>query len=410
MNSNRVYILGGAQTDFARNWAREGLDIYDMFHDVLQEGLQQCALDPADIEVGHVGNFVGELFAGQGHLGGFFGHVDPALAGMPASRHEAACASGSMAILAAMAEIEAQRYGIACVLGIELMRNVPGDAAAENLRPAGWNGREAQDTPFIWPSLFSDLTDEYERRYGLDAKHLAAISELNFTNAKQNPNSQTRRWQFNENSFSADDEANPPVIGCIRKHDCGQITDGAAVLFLASAAKAEEYAKQRGMALQDIPYIKGWGHRTAPMLAEGKLKDSEDQSYIYPHVRKAFLDAYQRAGIGGIEEVDGLETHDCFSITEYMALDHSGLTAAGESWKAVEEGVISREGKLPVNTSGGLIGLGHPVGATGVRMALDCYKQVTNQAGEYQINGARNMLTYNVGGSATTSACLVIGT
>ena len=97
---NRVYLLGGAQTDFSRNWAREGLDLFDMFREVTLEGLQQTALDPSDIEVGHIGNFVAELFAGQGQLGGFFGHVDPAMAGMPACRHEAACASGSMALLA----------------------------------------------------------------------------------------------------------------------------------------------------------------------------------------------------------------------------------------------------------------------------------------------------------------------
>lgn len=408
--NNRVYILGGAQTDFARNWARDGLDLFDMFREITLQGLQQTALDPADIEVGHVGNFVAELFAGQGQLGGFFGHVDPAMAGMPACRHEAACASGSMALLAAMADIEAGRYQLACVLGIELMRNIPGDDAAENLRPAGWNGREAQHTPFVWPCLFSDLIDEYDRRYGIDHRHLSAISALNFSNAKRNPQAQTRRWQFTEQSFADDDGANPPVIGRIRKHDCGQITDGAAVVFLAGEDRAREYAAQRGISLDSLPWIKGWGHRTAPMLAERKINDSADQPYIYPYVRQAFLDAYRRAGIEGIAAVDGLETHDCFNITEYMAIDHCGLSAPGEAWKAVEQGLIEPGGVLPINASGGLIGLGHPVGATGVRMALDCYRQVTDNAGDYQIAGARNMLTYNVGGSATTSACLIIGT
>lgn len=410
MSAPKVYILGGAQSDFARNWTREGLSLFDMFREVTLQGLEQTALDPAMIEVGHIGNFVAELFAGQGHLGGFFGHVDPAMAGMPSCRHEAACASGSMAILAAMADIEAGRYQLACVLGLELMRNIPGDQAAENLRPAGWNGREAQDTPFVWPSLFSDLVDEYDNRYGIDQRHLNAISQLNFANAKDNPRAQTRQWQFTDASFSDDASANSPVIGHIRKHDCGQITDGAAVLFLASEARARDYARARGMKLADIPHIKGWSHRTAPMLAQQKIVDSADQAYIYPHVRQTFVDAYRRAGISGIDAVDGLETHDCFSITEYMAIDHSGLTAPGESWKAIEEGRIDRNGSTPINASGGLIGLGHPVGATGVRMALDCYRQVTATAGDYQIADARNMLTYNVGGSATTSACLVIGT
>lgn len=409
MSQSRVYILGGAQSDFARNWHRESLGLYDMFREVLLEGLEHTALDPAELEVGHVGNFVGELFTGQGQLGGFFGHVDPALAGMPASRHEAACASGSMAIFAAMADIEAGRYGLACVLGLELMRNVPGDRAAANLRPASWNGHEAQDTPFVWPLLFSDLVEEYERRYGIDPRHLEAISALNFANARANPRAQTRNWKFRPDSFSADDDANPTVIGRIRKHDCGQISDGAAVVFLASESRARDYARQRGIELDDLPYIKGWGHRTAPMSARHKLRDSAGNDYVYPHVRQAFLDTYQRAGVVGIDAVDGLETHDCFNITEYMAIDHCGLTAPGKAWQAVEEETINPGGALPINTSGGLIGLGHPVGATGVRMALDCYRQVTDTAGDYQIPAARNMLTYNVGGSATTSACLLIG-
>jgi acetyl-CoA C-acetyltransferase len=104
-----------------------------------------------------------------------------------------------------------------------------------------------------------------------------------------------------------------------------------------------------------------------------------------------------------------VETHDCFAMTEYMAIDHLGLTAPGESWKAVEAGTIEMGGSLPINPSGGLIGLGHPVGATGVRMALDAMKQVTGQAGAYQVEGARTCQTLNIGGSTTTTVSLVVG-
>ena len=110
-----------------------------------------------------------------------------------------------------------------------------------------------------------------------------------------------------------------------------------------------------------------------------------------------------------ISDLDGLETHDCFTITEYMAIDHSGLTAPGDSWKAIDEGRITRDGDFPINPSGGLIGLGHPVGATGVRMLLDCARQVTGQAGAYQLPKAKNMMTFNVGGSTTTCASFVVG-
>ena len=111
----------------------------------------------------------------------------------------------------------------------------------------------------------------------------------------------------------------------------------------------------------------------------------------------------------GVGDIDGIETHDCFTSTEYMAIDHFGITAAGESWKAIEKGDIGLGGRTPINASGGLIGLGHPVGATGVRMVLDSYKQVTGAAGDYQIAGAENVATLNIGGSATTSVSFIIG-
>ena len=112
----------------------------------------------------------------------------------------------------------------------------------------------------------------------------------------------------------------------------------------------------------------------------------------------------------GVKDIDGIETHDCFTSTEYMAIDHFGITKPGESWKAIESGEIEIGGRIPINASGGLIGLGHPVGATGVRMLLDCYKQCTNLAGEYQIENAKNVSTLNIGGSATTVVSFVVGT
>ncbi|HEY9092647.1 acetyl-CoA acetyltransferase [Parasphingorhabdus sp.] len=407
---SEVYILGGAQTDFARNIEREGGGMFELFRDVAEAAFPATQIEPKEVEVAHVGNFVGDLFAGQGHLGGFFGHVHPDLAGIPASRHEAACASGSIAILAAAAEIEAERYGLALVLGIELMRNVPGQKAAEYLGAAAWTGREAQEARYVWPYMFSQVASEYEERFGLDRAHLRAISENNFANAKRNPNSQTRSWTLGPENFSeSDDEANPPIEGSLRKSDCGQVTDGAAAIFLASREVAENYAKSRGIPMETIPRIKGWGHSTAPLLYSAKVKASRGEPYIFPSVRKAMADALTRAEMPDIYACDGVEVHDCFSITEYMAIDHFGITPPGESWRAIEDGTIKLGGKLPVNPSGGLIGLGHPVGATGVRMMLDSWRQVTGNAGDYQVEGAKNMASFNVGGSATTSVSFVVG-
>lgn len=404
-----VYLLGGWQSDFSTNWARQGMDLADAFSEVVGQGLEAAALDASEVDTGHVGNFVGDLFAGQGLLGGFFGLVHPDFDGLPTARHEAACASGSVAILAATAEIEAGRYDLACVVGMEQMRNVSGLQAAQNLGAAAWAGHEFQDARYVWPAAFSDLAEEYDRRYGLKYEHLMRIAEINFANAKRNPNAQTREWVFNDKSFTADDEANPVVEGRTRKQDCGQVTDGAAVLFLASPRRAAEYADRRGIALESLPQIKGWGHRSAPISYAAKVKASEGKEYVFPQVRRAIEDAHRRAGVADISQVDLVETHDCFTTTEYMAIDHLGLTAPGESWKAIEDGSIEMGGRLPINPSGGLIGLGHPVGATGVRMALDAFKQVTGQAGDYQVEGAKTAQTLNIGGSTTTTVSLVVG-
>jgi acetyl-CoA C-acetyltransferase len=404
-----IYILGGYQTDFSRNYTREGIDLAGLIQEAAEGGLAACKLDGADIDVAHVGNFVGELFGRQAHLGGLLAEVVPGLRNKPINRHEAACASGSVATMAAIADLAAGFHETALVLGVELMRNVPGGQAAEFLAPAAWTGHEAQGAKYVWPSQFSDLIDEYDRRYGIDHKHLHAISENNFANARRNQNSQTRGWEFADGSFTSDDELNPIVEGRIRRTDCSQVTDGAASIVLATKAAAQRYAERTGQSLEQIPQLKGWSYRVARMPLAEKVSDSKDESLIVPHVAQVTEEARRMAGIHDVFELSGVETHDCFSISEYMAIDHLGITAPGESWKAVEDGTIKIGGRLPINASGGLIGVGHPVGATGIRMILDGAKQVTGRAGDYQIEGATNIQTLNIGGSTTTTASFVVG-
>ena len=139
-----------------------------------------------------------------------------------------------------------------------------------------------------------------------------------------------------------------------------------------------------------------------------KFERSEGQAYMFPHVRQTIEDAWKRAGVPGIDAMDGIETHDCFTTTEYVAIDHLGLTAPGQSWQAVEDGSIAPGGRCPVNMSGGLIGCGHPVGATGARMLLDAARQVSGTAGECQIEGARRIQTLNIGGSFGTVVSFVV--
>ena len=233
--ANKVYILGGYQTDFAQNWSRNELDLFDVFKDTVHQGLSSTNLEPKDIDVAHVGNFTAELFCNQGHLGGFFVSSDPVFySGIPASRHEAACASGSIAALAASAELELGRYDLAAVIGIEQMKNVSAHEAANNIGgPAMWSGHECQNIDYPWPHMFSLLTEEYDKRYGIDEKYLSRISQVNLNNAKNNPNSQTRGWTFDDNAFTRLDQHNPVIEGRTRKTDC-QITDGAAAVMVCN--------------------------------------------------------------------------------------------------------------------------------------------------------------------------------
>jgi len=404
-----VYILGGFQTDFARNWKKENKHIVAMMREAVLGGLEATALEPKEVEVGHVGNFAAELYAMQGHLGAFLVDIDPSFSGLPTSRHEAACASGSIALLAASAEIEAGRYDLAMVVGVEQMKTVDPAKGGDFLGTAAWYDREAKGVEFPFPKLFGRLGDEYDKRFGLKDEHLAHISAVNYSNAKRNPLAQTRSWYMTEDHACSTDKFNTVIGGRIKVSDCSQVTDGAACVFLASEKAAAAYAKQHGRALKSLPRILGWGHHTAPIEFGKKVAESRTNPYVLPHTRQAILDAFRRAEIPDVWSVQAIETHDCFTTSEYMAIDHFGLTKPGESWKAVEDGTIEMGRKLPINPSGGLIGCGHPVGATGTRQVLDAFKQVTGQAGDYQVEGLQKVATLNIGGSGTTSVAFVIG-
>lgn len=406
-----VFVIGGGQTDFARHFTREDKGLVEMIGEATEAALADARLGVSAIQSAHVANFCGELFTGQGQLGGALSVAIPALYGVPAMRHEAACASGGVAVLAASAEIEAGRYDCVLVVGAELERNVSGLDCARHLGSAAWVGHDlaGSNATYVWPHLFSEIAAEYDRRYGLSHAHLAAIAKQNLENARKNPLAQTRGWRYTDQSFAEDDDANPVIEGRIRRQDCGQVTDGAAAVLLASASFAADWAKRRGRALERIPRILGWGHRTTHLGFHEKLARSKDNKLVFPQVRAAIDDALGRAGLGSIREVSAIETHDCFSMSEYMAIDHFGITAPGESWKAIEDGTIAKSGSLPINPSGGLIGVGHPVGATGVRMVHDAALQVRGEAGELQVEGATKVATLNIGGSTTTTVSFVVG-
>jgi acetyl-CoA C-acetyltransferase len=212
-NPKEVYILGGYQTDFGRNWTKERKHFAAMMREGVLGALSATRVEPRDIQVAHVGNFAAELYCKQGHLGAFFVEVDPAFSGLPTARHEAACASGSIALLASTAEIQAGWYDVACVVGIEQMKTVPSAEGGDYLGTAAWYEQEARGIEFPFPKLFGKLGDEYDKRYGLKDEHLAGIATVNYANAKLNPSAQTRTWYMNRDHACSRDEFNASVGG-----------------------------------------------------------------------------------------------------------------------------------------------------------------------------------------------------
>ncbi len=402
MSSLGVWILGGYQSDFARNFDREGSDFAGLTSEVVEATLGAARVDAGDIGVVHVANAFGELFARQGHLGAMPATVCDGLWDTPATRHEAACASGSVATLAAIADLRSGAYDSALVIGVELEKTVPGDTATAILGTAAWTGHEGADAKYMWPHMFDTVAAEYERRYGIDDAHLRSIAARNLANARTNPNAQTRSWAV-PHPLTADDASNPPVEGRLRRFDCSQITDGGAGIVLVTDDWLRAHPSARPLARID-----GWGHRTVGLGLEQKLQRSAQSPYVLPHVRSAVYDALARARVT-LDDIDGFEVHDCFTPSEYLAIDHIGLTEPGQSWQAVESGDIDPGGRCPINPSGGLIGGGHPVGASGVRMLLDAARQVSGTADGYQVDGATTFGTLNFGGSTATTVSFVVG-
>lgn len=413
---SKVYILGGAQTDFERNWKKEGKGMVALLKEAVADGLIQADLNFDDVKslnadnrvACFVGNFIAERYVDQGHLGAFLTEVDSSFYGVPSARYEAACASSSVAIDAAATKIRAGEYDVAIVVGWELMKTVESRIGGDYLGRAAFYEKEGKNIDLPFPKLFGKLADETLKKYpNLDEKRymdaLARISVINYMNAKRNPLAQTRKWFMSyEQARTRGTETNPLIGGRIAVSDSSQVTDGAVVVVLAS----ERFVNERGY--KDKPVIKGYGHRTAPMMFEKKMADNENSAYVLPWTRQTVLDAYRRSRLT-VDDIDVFETHDCFTSSEYAAISAFGITEPGKEYEAIESGLIAFEGAKPINPSGGLIGCGHPVGASGARMLLDLYKQVTSTAGGYQVAGAKNGMMLNIGGSATTNYVFIVG-
>jgi acetyl-CoA C-acetyltransferase len=414
--SNKVYVLGGAQTDFERNWSKEGKGFLALLKEVIEDGLKNTGLTYHDIiELNKqnriacfIGNFIGEYFVNQGHLGALLTEVNPVFSGVPSARYEAACASGSVALDAAITKIRANEFDLALVIGWEIMKTVDSKVCGDFLGRAAFYEEEALGIDFPFPKLFGKLAKETITRYQLDEdrylKNLARIAEINYTNAKKNPNTQTRKWFMNKaQALMRGSSSNRFVGEKLAVFDCSQVTDGAAFVAIASEKYINDQDRNK-----EYPIVKGWGHRVAPMKYDKKIEESENQKYILPWTRQTVVDTYRRANMN-INDIDFFETHDCFTSSEYVAISTLGITEPGYEYDAIEKDWITFDGDKPINASGGLIGCGHPVGASGVRMFLDLYKQVAGKADGYQLKKTDNGMMLNIGGSATTNYAFIIG-
>lgn len=308
-----------------------------------------------------VGNFISEYYLNQGHIGAVLTNVDEVFYGIPSARYEAACASSSVALDAAITKIKANEIDLAIVVGFELMKTVDSKTCGDYLGRAAVYEKEAAGINFPFPKLFGRLADEILKKYNLDEerfmRNLAKISTINYENAKRNPNAQTRKWFMNEeHANNRNTKYNSLVGGKLATTDCSQVTDGACIVILAS----EQYMKNNNKKIEDFPIVKAVGHRVAPMGFEEKIKDNENSDYVLPWTRQAVVDAYQKAEMS-VNDIDFFETHDCFTSSEYAAISSFGLTKPGEEYSVIEDGTIAFNGNKPINPSGGLIGVGHPV-------------------------------------------------
>lgn len=414
MNKNKIYILGGSQTDFSRNWTKEGKSFYAILNEILNDTLCSVEIEESDVmklnktrSVGvFIGNFAGENFVSQGHLGAFLPEINNNFSGVPVFRCEAACASGGVALDAAVAKIASGQIDVAIILGVELMKNVDSKKAGDYLGQASWYEKEAMGIDYPFPGLFSRFADLLLKKYKIKEKDLkesfSAISFHNFSQAKLNPKAQTRNWLIDKKLIdNRGGNYNRYISKNLAIYDSSPLTDGAVGIVLCS----ENYVKKRKSS-EKKPFIKGSGFRTAPISFKKKTNSSLLDKYILPITREAITDAYQSAGLTP-PDIQIFEIHDCFTISELLEISHIGLCQPGEECKFILKGGLEKKN---INLSGGLMGVGHPVGASGLRMMLDLYKQIMGLAGDYQGKGPlKNGLMLNIGGSFSTNIAFIIG-
>jgi len=382
-------IVGWAHTPFGR---LEDVDVESLIGRVARAAIEDACIDPAEIDAIFVGLF-NNGFSKQDFPASLVLQSVPELRFRPATRYENACASGSAAVHGARDFLAAGRGRFALVVGAEKMTATPGPEIGDILLSAAYR-REEGEIPAGFTGVFARIAERYFQRYGDQSDALAAIAAKNHLNGVDNPYAQMRK-DLGFNFCRQLSERNPYVAPPLKRTDCSLVSDGAAALVLTDEDTARTMTKavrfRAAVQVNDFMPLS----RRDPTSFEGAAQ--------------AWRMALEQGGLK-LDDLSFVETHDCFTVAELLEYEAMGLTAPGQGARAVMEGWTAKDGRLPVNRSGGLKAKGHPIGATGVSMHAIAAMQLTGQAGAMQLPKADHGGVFNMGGAAVANYVSILET
>lgn len=375
-------ILGWSHTPFGKH---AGEDAESLIGQVAVQACHDAGIEPADIDEIVLGTF-GEGFQPQGFPASLVLQADDAFRFKPATHLENACATGSAALHAGLKTIGAGRARFVLVVGVEHMTGLSNAEIAKCLLKAAYLKQEGEiEGGFV--GVFARIAQQYFQQHGDQSDALAAIAAKNHANGAVNPLAQLQK-DLGYAFCRQESDKNPTVVHPLKRTDCSLVSDGAAALVLA----APEVAAGRERAVTV---------RTAVQVNDFLPMSKRDVTR-FEGCREAWARAFAASGLG-LDDLDLVETHDCFTIAELIEYEAMGLCKPGDGARAALEGWTAKDGKLPVNASGGLKSKGHPIGATGVSMHIMAAMQLTGEAGAMQLPKAGRAGVFNMGGAAVAN-------
>ena len=384
----KARMVGWSHSHFGKS---EAPDTESLMAEVLKPALDHAGVSAGDVDALFVG-CMNNGFSKQDFQGALAGMAMPELALVPATRLENACATGSAALYAALDFIEAGRGEIAVVVGVEKMTARPTVEVGDILLGASYRGEEA-DVEGGFAGLFGQIAQGYFQKHGDQSDALAMIASKNHANGVHNPYAHMQK-AFTFEQCNTVSERNPYVAPPLRRTDCSLVSDGAAAIVVASARAAEGLAR-------------GIGFR-ARTHANDVLALSRRDPAAFDGARRAWRGSLDAAGVT-LDDLGFVETHDCFTIAELLEYEAMGLAEPGRGGDVIRDGITTRDGRLPVNLSGGLKSKGHPIGATGVSMHVMAAMQLAGEAPEgMQARRADLGGVFNMGGAAVANYCSIL--